>query len=284
MSFQSKLHARSNRGVRFVAAWLIAGTVTVAPAAAEGWPTRVDASYRVAFSGFDVGKFDFSADVNGSSYTVRGDAKLSALLGAFKWEGLTRSSGALAGLSPKPAGYTFDFKGVGKEGSIKLGFQHGAVTSVSAMPPKPPAPGTIPVREQHLKDVLDPLSAVMAMSRTTNANPCGRKLSIFDGKQRFDLVLTYVRQQAVAEQKPSGQPGVAFVCRVRYVPIAGYVMNEETRHMASTEGIEVALRPVPSAAIFVPHQITIPTAAGNATLTAEQVNIVTRGEQIAFSN
>ena len=284
MSSKSKPTARSHRGAGFAAACLVSGAIGAAPALAESWPNRVDASYRVAFSGFDVGKFDFSADINGSSYTVRGDAKLSALLGAFKWEGLTRSSGALAGLAPKPAGYTFDFKGVGKEGSIKLGFQQGAVTSVSAMPPKPPAPGTVPVREQHLKDVLDPLSAVMAISRTTNANPCGRKLSIFDGKQRFDLVLTYVRQQAVTEQKPSGQPGVAFVCKVRYVPIAGYVMNEETRHMATTEGIEVALRPVPSASLFIPYQITIPTVAGSATLTAEQVNIVSRGEQIALSN
>jgi hypothetical protein len=109
-------------------------------------------------------------------------------------------------------------------------------------------------------------------------------LPVFDGKQRFDLVFTYLRQQAVAEARPSGQPGVAFVCRVRYVPIAGHKMNADTRHMATTDGIEVWLRPVPSAALFVPYQITIPTAAGTATLTSERVNIVTRSEQIALVN
>lgn len=284
MSSKPEPPARVNRSAGFAAAALMLALGAATPATAEGWPSRVDATYRVAFNGFDVGTFDFRADVLGSTYTVQGDARLSALLGAFKWEGATRGAGQLAGNAPKPAGYTFEFRGVGKEGSIKLGFQQGAVTSVSALPAAPPLPGTVPVREQHLKDVLDPLSAVMAISRTANANPCGRKLAIFDGKQRFDLVLSFLRQQAVAEQKPSGQPGVAFVCRVRYVPIAGHRMTEETRHMAATEGIEIALRPVPSADLFVPHQITIPTVAGSATLTAERINIVTRSEQIALTN
>jgi hypothetical protein len=268
----------------FAAALLATELSAAAPASADGWPSRVDATYRVAFNGFDVGKFDFRADVTGSSYAVQGEARLSALLGAFKWESDTRSSGQVAGAAPKPAGYTFDFRGIGKEGSIKLGFQQGRVASITNLPPKPPLPGTIPLREAHLKDVLDPLSAVLALSRTSNANPCGRRIPIFDGKQRFDLVFTYLRQQAVAETRPSGQPGVAFVCRVHYVPIAGHRMTEETRHMAATDGIEVSLRPVPSAALFVPHQISIPTVAGSATLTSERINIVTRSEMIALTH
>lgn len=255
------------------------------PAAAEQpWPRQVDARYKIAFNGIEVGKFQFRADVSGTDYTATGDARLSALFGAFKWQGATRSSGSLAGIHAQPAGYTFDFDGAGKSGSIKMGFKSGGVANVSVLPPKPPQPDTVPVREQHLQNVLDPLSAVLALSRTANSNPCGRRIPIFDGKQRFDLVLTYVRQQRVAETRPSGQPGVAIVCKVRYVPIAGYRMNEETRHMASTDGIEVALRPVPSADLFVPYQITIPTFAGSATLTSEHVSIVTRNSQIALTH
>jgi hypothetical protein len=268
----------------FAALLVATGVSTATPAEADGWPSRVEATYRVAFNGFEVGKFDFRADVTGSIYTVAGEARLSALLGAFKWESDTHSAGLVAGAAPKPAGYTFDFRGIGKEGSIKIGFQQGQVSSITSLPPKPPAPGTVPLREQHLKDVLDPLSAVLALSRTSNANPCGRRLPIFDGKQRFDLVFTYLRQQAVAETRPSGQPGVVFVCRVQYVPIAGHLMNEEMQHMATTEGIEVSLRPVPSAALFVPYQIAIPTLAGSATLTSERINIVTRSELIALTN
>ncbi len=255
-----------------------------APASAtELWPRQVDATYKIAFNGIDIGQFDFRADVTGTDYTATGDARLSALFGAFKWQGASRSSGALEGLLSKPAGYTFDFAGAGKSGSIKMGFKAGSVSNVSVLPPQPPEPGVIPVRDQHLKDVLDPLSAVLAISRSANPNPCGRKLALFDDRARFDLVLTYLRQERVADARPTGQPGAAYVCKVRYVPIAGHRATEETRHMASTDGIEVALRPVPSADLFVPYRITIPTLAGSATLTSERINIVTRNAQIALT-
>lgn len=260
-------------------------SLPVQPATAEQpWPRQVEASYKIAFNGIDVGRFVFRADVTGSDYTATGDARLSALFGALKWQGASRSSGNLSGITAQPAGYTFDYGGTGKSGSIKMGFRAGSVANISVLPQTPPQPGTIPVRDQHLKDVLDPLSAVLAMSRTGNPNPCGRRIPVFDGKQRFDLVLTYVRQQRVAETRPSGQPGVAYVCKVRYVPIAGFRMNEETRHLASSDGIEVALRPVPSADLFVPYQITIPTFAGSATLTSERIDIVTRNSQIALTH
>lgn len=292
MAAQSHVTARRVRPVAGGGAGLAALAATVAVilgwaapvAAAEPWPRQVDATFKIAFNGIDVGKFEFRADVTGSEYTATGDARLSALFGAVKWQGASRSSGALDALSAKPAGYTFDYDGAGKNGSIKMGFKAGSVTNVSALPPRPPEPGSIPVRDQHLKDVLDPLSAVLALSRSANPNPCGRRLAVFDGRARFDLVLTYLRQERVAETRPSGQPGVAYVCRVRYMPIAGHRATEETRHMAATEGIEIALRPVPSADLFVPYRISIPTMAGSATLTSERVNIVTRNAQIALTH
>ena len=55
--------------------------------------------------------------------------------------------------------------------------------------------------------------------------------------------------------------------------------------MAASQDIEISLRPVPSANLFVPHQIVIPTGAGTATLTAVRIQIVTpRNEQIAFGD
>ncbi len=284
MLFMSKPAASPISRSGFAAVLLATAISAPATAWAESWPSRVDATYRVSFNGFDIGKFDFRADVTGSTYVAQGEARLSALLGAFKWDGDTRSAGHVAGLAPRPAGYTFDFRGMGKEGSIKLGFQKGQVASITSLPPRPTPPDTVPLKDAHLKDVMDPLSAVMALSRTSGTNPCARRLALFDGKQRFDLVFTFLRQQAVAETKPTGQPSVAFVCRVRYVPIAGHRMTEETQQLAASDGIEVSLRPVPSADLFVPYQISIPTGAGTATLTSERISITTRSEQIALTN
>ncbi len=265
---------------------LAAGLAGAAPMAhaADPWPGQVHAVYRIEFNGFDIGAFDFNANVNGANYTLTGDAKISALLGAFRWQGATRASGSLAADAPKPAGYTFDYSGTSKTGAIKMGFAAENVTSLSHVPPYNPPPGIINVREQHLKGVLDPLSAVMAISRSDNANPCGRRLSVFDGKQRFDLMLSFRRQERISEARPSGQPGIAFVCKVKYMPIAGHRVSEETRALAASNDIEISLRPVPSANLFIPHEITIPTAAGTARLIAQSVRIVTRSEQIALGH
>jgi hypothetical protein len=131
--------------------------------------------------------------------------------------------------------------------------------------------------------VLDPLSAVMALTRAQSSSPCGRKISIFDGKQRFDLLFSFRRRERVPETRPSGQPGIGYVCRVRYIPIAGHRNNDETRQMAGNTGIEVALRPVPSANLLIPYKITIPTIAGAAVLTSQRVDITTAGmRQIAL--
>lgn len=261
----------------------------VGPAAkaepAGPWPSQVNAVYTITFNGFDIGSFEFSSAVSGSSYALSGDARLSALLGAFTWRGATRTTGVIAREQPRPAGYTFTYAGTGKSGSVQLGFAGDGIKAVEVLPVAPPSPIAVPVKDGHLKGVLDPLSAVMALARTAAANPCDRKLAIFDGKQRFDLLLSYKRQEHVRETRPSGQPGVAVVCRVRYQPIAGHKANEETRAMAAADGIEISLRPVPSANVFVPHQIVIPTGAGTVKLTASRIQIVTpRNEQIALGD
>jgi len=142
---------------------------------------------------------------------------------------------------------------------------------------------TIPLREQHLKGVVDPLSAIMVLSSKTAVDPCDRRIPIFDGKERFDLLFSRKGEMRVTEQAPSGQPGVAHVCRVRYLPIAGHKIDSDTKYMAANDAIEVALRPVPSANVFIPYQITIPTMAGSATIVSKRVDIVSPGKpQIAM--
>ena len=55
--------------------------------------------------------------------------------------------------------------------------------------------------------------------------------------------------------------------------------------MASTDAIELSLRPIPSANVFVPYQITIPTIAGYATIVSKKIEIVLPGKpQIALTH
>ena len=254
-----------------------------AASAADGWPANVRALYEINFNGFNVGTFEFQSQAESQSYTLTANARLSILLGAFTWDGETRSFGMIVNQAPKPASFTFDFRSNLRAGSTKLGFSDGAVTNIANLPPTVTSVPTIPVREQHLKGVVDPLSAIMVLSRNAAADPCDRRIPIFDGRERFDLLFSRKGDMRVTEQAPSGQPGIAHVCRVRYLPIAGHKIDSETKFMAANDAIEVALRPVPSANVFVPYQISIPTMAGSTTIVSKRVEIASPGKpQIAM--
>lgn len=237
-------------------------------------PGKVSARYAISFNGFNIGSFRFESEVNGSTYVLNGDAELSALLGAIKWRGVSRSAGTLGKDGPKPAGYTLSFNGNARSGSVKVGFGEGNVTSASIVPPIFVASDEVPLKREHLKDALDPLTAVMALTFGAAKNPCDQKLAVFDGKQRFDLKLSY-RGKRVQSAFP-GQGGArktAIVCGVRYQPLGGFRPTGETTHLAKSNGIEIAMLPVPSANIAVPQGVTIPTSYGNVVLTAEKISV-----------
>jgi hypothetical protein len=284
MTFGPALVARCAR-VIFAVFALLPGLIGAIPTAiaAETWPANMRAEYDINFNGFNVGTFEFQSQAEQRSYTLLANARLSVLLGAFSWTGATRSFGLIVNQAPKPASFTFDFRSSLRTGSTKLDFSNGGVSGISHLPPELPKPDIIPVREHHLKGVIDPLSAIMVVSRGSDASPCDRRIPIFDGKERFDLLFSYKREMKVVEQTPSGQPDVAYVCRVRYLPIAGHRVDTETNYMAANNEIEVALRPVPSANVLIPYQVNIPTMAGSATLVSKRVEIDSPGKpQIAL--
>lgn len=244
-------------------------------AQASEWPSKVEAVYRITFNGFDIGSFNFRSKVGARGYVLDGNAEISALLGVVSWRGVTRSSGQVSGRSPKPSGYLFNFRSNNKGGMIKMGFDKGKVSSISQVPVLPVKPGEIPLKRSHLKGVLDPLSAVMALTKPRGKNPCDQKLEVFDGKQRFNLALSYKKQEAIGETRIAGQPNIAIVCRVSYQPVSGYKPTAETHRLSQGNALEVALRPVPGAKLYIPHEIRISTIAGPVKLTASRVDITT---------
>jgi hypothetical protein len=251
---------------------------------ARGFPPKVQAVYSITWNGVEFGTFTFNSDVKDGRYTLSGDAKLSALLGAFSWRGITRSLGAVGAQQPSPSVYAFKFDGNNKTGRVDMRFKSNAIDKVVSDPPVRNSPGRIPITKTHLRGVVDPLSAVMAVAsagggKVTDVNPCKRTIPIFDGKQRFDLVFSYLRKERLESA------GTAFVCRIRYVPVAGHKWNDETKYMAANTGIEITLIPVPQANLFVPYKVVIPTQYGEASLASSDVKIDVPGiGRVALSN
>lgn len=252
--------------------------------AVEDWPDEVRAKYKVHFGGFEIGEFRLNSTMKGKTYELKSSAKLSVLLGAFKWKGSTHATGVVKGGDATPAAYEFDYRKKKKDGKVRLGFTHGSVSAIELDPPAKKRDDIVPLKPKDMQDVLDPLSAVLALTHGRGSDPCTRRIPIFDGKARFDLVFTPAGQKQI-ESRKSGQPAVALVCHVKYEPIAGHKRKkDESKDWMTSGPVEVALRPVPSANLYVPYSVTIPTFAGAATVITDRVEIIRHGQvQIALT-
>lgn len=268
MISRARLAAKRGLAALIPVVVLLAGSAGSGPAvgAPKGTlPVNVDAVYRVSFTALgDIGHFHFNSQIDGDAYALAADAKIDTAI--LDYRGNMASRGAVAGstISTQPADYTFNYKQKiflrkKKVKSLNIAFAGPAVSKVT--PYDPLSPKAIPVTPEQLKNVLDPLSGVMALSLGNLSNPCSQKLPIYDGKQRFDIIFT-----------PARRAGADHVCNVRLVPISGHKPGEGSTSVVSGK-IELVMRPVPKANIVIPYMVSVPTIVGTATLTSDHVDI-----------
>lgn len=242
-------------------------------AADTAWPAQVSSVYRLYFNGFEVGKFSFQSSTKGRDYSATGNAEVSALFGAFRWRGNTSATGRLAASGPEPSSYVLNFRTKSKAGLVRLGFEKGGVKSVAVQPNKPPSPEAVPVKAEDMRQVFDPMSAILQMTHAGAGDPCAKTVPIFDGKARFNLVLSYKGRERITEKSPSGQPEELYVCKVKYQPVSGHKPKDFVNPWVKYDGIEIALRPVPAAGLQVPYKVVVPTSLGPAVMSAESIDI-----------
>jgi hypothetical protein len=231
--------------------------------------SRITAVYRVDLAGFNLGNFNLTTVFRGDDYEMRGEARFSILQGLlYQWTGTTASVGRVTSAGPEPAMYALSYSDGGrKTEQLRMTFGAGAVTDVQIIPYKGPNPRDIPVTKSQLEGVVDPMSGAFLSAHSENPNGdlnvCNQTLPVFDGRQRFDLVLTPKRAVNVQRSATSGYTGPAVICRVKFIPIAGYQPdNPGIKLMSETDEIEVWLIPIRGTYMYVPYRIVLPTLVG----------------------
>jgi uncharacterized protein DUF3108 len=247
--------------------------------------TRITAVYRVDLGNFNLGQYKLTTTFRGDEYQMRGEGRFTILQGLiYEWRGVSASTGRVTSEGPTPAMYALNYSNGGnKTGQLRMTFDDQGVTGVSMSPGKQVNPRTIPVTQDQLEGVLDPMSGAFLSAHSENPNGdlnvCNQTLPVFDGLQRFDLVITPKRAVNVQRATPGGYQGPAVICAVKFIPISGYQPdNPGIKLMSQSNEIEVWLIPVRNTKMYVPYRIVLPTPVGygSALVTSIQVSGVRR--------
>lgn len=183
-------------------------------------------SYRLFVGGVKVGKATVNAQMSDDAYTVVSVAETSGVVGWFfeaSYE--TRSEGRFDGAEILPT--YFDMRSVTRgdeRQEMRIAYEGDAPSGVEAEPP---------LRERHYDidpadqtGALDPLSAMVAALRPADAaTPCGRVISVFDGRRRIEIRLG----QETRRFDRRGLPHVE--CPASFVRVGGF----KEKHMAQPD-------------------------------------------------
>jgi hypothetical protein len=264
------------RGLFLTATLLLALGSSQGGGSAEELPAQgqILATYEVDLVGFNLGEFRLSEKFKGSTYDMQADGRFSLLLGGlYRATGTTASTGKLTKVGPESSTFTLSYEGGGKKEARRVSFADGGVDQVSIIPPKRQGRRRLPVTQEQLEDVLDPLSAAFLHPRS-DSPICDETIPVFDGRLRFDIVLTPKRAGSLPNEAPAGLSGPAAICEVKFVPIAGHRPdNQGLKFMSQTDQIEVWLVQLPHTAIYMPYLIVGPTPLGRGSVTLTQIKI-----------
>lgn len=255
-------------------------SVNSAPAA-----SHISAVYKLRFAGLTLGKFNLAATLTDGNYSLQGSSRITFLTGIlFELSGGTTSSGIVAASGPRPAAFSFNFKTKKAKGHLVMKFSRGGVSQVASQPPLRSVPNAIPVEDAHVRDVLDPLTALFMTGRATapgrHASVCDRRLPVYDGLYRFDLQLSHKKTVRVVKKGKSGYRGPAVICKVKFIPVAGHMPHaSQIAFMSQTEEIEAWLIPLPGEDIYVPYHVSIPTPYGTAQMTSTAFHLETADQR-----
>jgi hypothetical protein len=252
------------------------------PAFAGG---KVNAEYTASLAGIPIGKGTWIVEIGENSYSASANGGTAGMLKMFatgQGAGSVRGSLSPTG-QPTTSDYISTVKTEKKTDEVKVLINAGVVKDFSVQPPVDPDPERIAVTEAHRRGVTDPLTATLVRV-PGNGNALGpeacRPMSVFDGRTRYDIGLTYKRIDQVKSEK--GYSGPVVVCSIAFKPIAGFIMSRTAvKYLQSQRDMEVTLAPVAGTRVVIPYKVSIPTPIGLAVLEATQfVSTVRAAENV----
>lgn len=274
----------SRRGRGLAAALLAVLPLALSlPARAE---TRLDAKYVLRVGGVELGRASIVLDARDTSYEISGSGRITGVMRAVSsGKGAVAARGIITSSRLVPRVYALNAEADGKKEAARLAMAGGAVAEMDVEPPIKPAPDRVPVTNSVLQDIMDPLSGAFVYvpppAQPVSASACAGQVPVFDGRQRYDIGLDYLRTEQV---KVEGYKGPAVVCAVRYKPVAGHRPERYTvRYLMANKDMFVWLVPVEGTRLMAPFRVSVATLIGTALFEATSFKAAAKDGAVTVS-
>lgn len=261
-------------------AWLVAASLMLAPACiaspayAQG---QFDARYTLSVNSFPLGTFTWRAQIGASEYSVNAVGRASGIFSMLlNGEGIVSVKGIVKDGRLQSASYASAFTRDKEKAGVQMLVDAGRVRDLKIEETDPDT-DRIPVTDAHKQDIADPLTALLIPAPVGDpvaAAGCERKLSIFDGRRRFDLALSFRRNDKAMPEK--GYTGPALVCAVKFTPVAGHRASSPLlTFLIEGRDIEIWFVPVAGTRVLAPVRLSIASGIGTMLLRADQFEMST---------
>ena len=183
----------------------------------------LEASYTIAFWAIPFGHTSYQGKFSGGGYSASSHFETSGVVSMF-WQSTidATGSGRFDGHTVKPVVYdSYNRRGAMKVQQVKVTFGDDVPVTFA----NPPFNTTkYPVTDAQKFEAVDPMGAITIILtglRTDSANPCGAGVEVFDGRRRYDVTFSYIKDEP-AKLDNGVFSGTAHLCQIHYKQIAGY--------------------------------------------------------------
>jgi len=256
----------------------LASTAFSLPAESESVRTgsTLDIGYAISFWSLPIGHADYEGTLGVNAYSAKGHFETGGVIGVF-WKSVVDATvdGSIGMASISPAVYDSHSQNHNRPMQrVNVKFQNGDPATF-ADPPYDMK--RYPVSEVQKKGTVDPMSALTSIFAGINAGgdrPCGADVHVFDGRRRYDLRLTYVKDESVKLDNGVFN-GTARLCEIYYDAIAGYPQRDalawQTSPKMFADVVDVPAADAPNGHYIVPIKLWSVRTLGTMTVTLDSV-------------
>lgn len=191
---------------------------------AEDGTSSLDITFSLYVGGISFGTVAVSTIIDGDQYRAFSTIETEGIINRF-WQSKieTAANGLIASRAIQPARYdSFTTRRAGQRREVTISFDPDGPVGIHADPAYNDD-DDLPVTAAEARRSLDPLSALVFLTTSYETNkerPCGVVAPVYDGRRRYDVAFSFVRNTNVRMDNGI-YSGPALECQIEYRHVTG---------------------------------------------------------------